>query len=138
MTGHRSKSIGATLLTVLVAFLPSLSCPACWPAYAGLLSSVGLGFFNYTPYLPYLTTVLVAISVLAIYSGERKCSSYLLTVTGFLGGTAIVSFQTIYKEDWLLYIGASLLILASVVNTLKMRKKAVLCSNKSCSERVEG
>jgi mercuric ion transport protein len=27
-----------------VAMLPKLACPACWPAYAGLLSSVGLGF----------------------------------------------------------------------------------------------
>ena len=26
------------------ALLPKLACPACWPAYAGFLTSVGLGF----------------------------------------------------------------------------------------------
>jgi hypothetical protein len=25
-----------------VAFLPKLACPACWPAYAGLLSGQGV------------------------------------------------------------------------------------------------
>lgn len=138
MTGHRSKSIGATLLTVLVAFLPSLSCPACWPAYAGLLSSVGLGFFNYTPYLPYLTAILIAISVFGIYSGERQRSNYLLTVIGLLGGAAIVCYQTIYNQESLLYIGASILIIASLVNTLKIRKKAVSCSDSSCGRREGG
>jgi hypothetical protein len=39
-------------LTVLpavgVAMLPNLTCPACWPAYAGLLSTIGLGFLTET------------------------------------------------------------------------------------------
>lgn len=38
-----------------VSFLPKLACPACWPAYAGLLSSVGLGFLIKTAYLLSLT-----------------------------------------------------------------------------------
>jgi mercuric ion transport protein len=32
-----------------VSLLPKLTCPACWPAYAGLLSSVGLGFSYQRP-----------------------------------------------------------------------------------------
>jgi hypothetical protein len=27
-----------------VPLLPKLMCPLCWPAYAGLLSTLGLGF----------------------------------------------------------------------------------------------
>jgi hypothetical protein len=27
-----------------VSLLPKLVCPLCWPAYAGLLSTFGLGF----------------------------------------------------------------------------------------------
>jgi hypothetical protein len=26
-----------------LSLLPKLACPACWPAYTGLLSSIGLG-----------------------------------------------------------------------------------------------
>src|SRR5437867_2381262 len=32
------------LPSVAFAFLPKLACPACWPAYAGLLSALGLSF----------------------------------------------------------------------------------------------
>ncbi len=39
------------LPSVGVSILPKLACPACWPAYAGLLSSVGLGFLISTVYL---------------------------------------------------------------------------------------
>jgi hypothetical protein len=29
-----------------LSLLPKIACPACWPAYAGLLSSLGLGFLG--------------------------------------------------------------------------------------------
>ena len=38
------RSSLATLPGIGLAFLPKIACPACWPAYAGLLSSLGLGF----------------------------------------------------------------------------------------------
>ena len=44
------------------ALLPALGCPACWPAYAGLLSALGVGFVNYTPLLFPLTVVFLATS----------------------------------------------------------------------------
>jgi hypothetical protein len=33
-----------TIPGVGMSLVPKLACPSCWPAYAGLLSSVGLGF----------------------------------------------------------------------------------------------
>ena len=29
---------------IVVALLPKLFCPLCWPLYAGVVSSIGLGF----------------------------------------------------------------------------------------------
>src|SRR5260370_27513328 len=40
-----------------VSLLPKLMCPACWPAYAAVLSSVGLGFLISTTYLLPLTAL---------------------------------------------------------------------------------
>ncbi len=61
--GLRWQMNGTMLPAVGVAFLPKLACPACWPAYAGLLSSLGIGFFDYTPYLLPLTAVFVLVAI---------------------------------------------------------------------------
>src|SRR3546814_6588345 len=63
----RSLRLNAAVLPAVgAALLPKLSCPVCWPAYAGLLSSFGIGFVDYTPYLLPLTAVFVSVSVLAL------------------------------------------------------------------------
>ncbi len=47
-----------------LSLLPKIACPACWPAYAGLLSSIGLGFLipNRAYLLP-LTAIFLAVAV---------------------------------------------------------------------------
>src|SRR5712692_7695051 len=53
-----------TLLTlpgIGFGLLPKLACPACWPAYASLLSSAGLGFLLSRTYLLPLTLAFLAI-----------------------------------------------------------------------------
>ena len=74
----------AVLPGIGAALLPAVTCPACWPAYAGLLSALGLGFANYTPYLlpltiVFLTVALGALGYQALQRGgvlhERPCVS---------------------------------------------------------------
>ena len=36
---------------IVAALLPSLTCPLCWPAYADVLSALGVGFVGTTAYL---------------------------------------------------------------------------------------
>src|SRR6266852_2234551 len=55
-----------TLPGVGAAILPKLACPACWPAYAALLSSVGLGFLISTVYLLPLPVALLSLALGAI------------------------------------------------------------------------
>jgi len=38
------KRILTSLPGIGAALLPNATCPACWPVYAGILSSLGLGF----------------------------------------------------------------------------------------------
>jgi len=57
-----------------VSLLPKVACPLCWPAYAGLLSSVGLGFLLSATYLLPLTAgfLLIALAALAYRARQRR------------------------------------------------------------------
>src|SRR5258708_7929751 len=61
---QQSKRLG--LLTIpgaAISLLPILACSLCWPAYAALLSSLGLGFLGNSAYLLPLTGALLAVAV---------------------------------------------------------------------------
>ena len=47
-----------------LSMLPKIAWPACWPTYAGLLSSIGLGFL--IPNRVYLLPVTAAFLVVAV------------------------------------------------------------------------
>lgn len=66
-----------SVAAVAVSLLQALSCPACWSAYAGLLSSMGVGFFNYTPYLLPVMAGLLAISVLVLIIEAQTNQRYV-------------------------------------------------------------
>lgn len=51
----RYMKLLSALPAIGIAVLPKLTCAACWSIYSGLLSSLGLGFVNYTHYLLPLT-----------------------------------------------------------------------------------
>lgn len=68
------KRMLGVLPGVGVAFLPKLACPMCWPAYAGLLSSLGLGFLISSRCLLVVTSVfrLIAVAALGIRAKARR------------------------------------------------------------------
>jgi hypothetical protein len=55
------------------ALLPKLACPACWPAYAGLLSAAGLGALIEARWLLPLTVsfLVIAVGALGFRAGKR-------------------------------------------------------------------
>ena len=57
-----------------VSFLPKLTCPLCWPAYAGILTTLGLGFLISARYLLAFTLgfLLVSVSAVAFCARERR------------------------------------------------------------------
>lgn len=108
---------GAMLPTVGVAFLPKLACPACWPAYAGLLSSLGIGFFDYTPFLLPLTAVFVLIAIAALAYRARQRRGYKPFLMGLLAGAILLIGKFHFDSDAAMYTGLSLLVAASLWNT---------------------
>src|SRR5713101_3128761 len=78
------------LPVVGTALLPNLTCPACWPAYAGLFSAFGLGFVNYTPYLLPLTAVFLTLTVASLGHHAKTRRSYKSFVFALLAAVMVI------------------------------------------------
>lgn len=106
----------AVLPGIGAALLPALGCPACWPAYAGLLGSLGLGFVNYTPYLLPVTVVLLVIALGALGYQAVQRRAYGPVLIGLAGSLILIVGRFVYEYEPALYAGIVLLVGASVWN----------------------
>jgi hypothetical protein len=70
-----------------VSLLPKLACPLCWPAYAGLLSSVGLGFLISAAYLLPLTAGFLVIALGAMAFKAKSRHGYGPFLLGLIAAT---------------------------------------------------
>jgi len=125
----QSGKIRATLAIlpgIGTVLLPKLFCPACWPAYAGILSSMGLGFINYTPYLLPLTVVFLLIALFAFGYKAQNRRGFGPLILGSMASLVIIIGKFIFSSDISLYGGIILLVSASLWNAWPKRKE-VLC-----------
>jgi hypothetical protein len=120
-----------TLLTVPglgVSLLPKLACPLCWPAYAGLLSSVGLGFLVSTKYLLPVTTAFLAIAVGALAFRAMSRHGYGPFILGALAAVGVLMGKFYWESSPTIYVAVAVLIVASVWNAWPHRvTPAVTC-----------
>lgn len=107
----------ATLPAIGVALLPKLSCPACWPAYAGLLSSLGIGFVDYTPYLMPFTLLFLAISLATMAYKAPNRRGYQPLLLGIAASAVLLIGKFQYDSDAAMYVGLAILVGASLWNT---------------------
>ncbi len=98
------------------SLLPVGACPACWPAYAGVLSAVGLGFLLETTYLLVATAafLLMALASLAYRASSRRGFGPLFL--GATGSAVALVGKFALSLDSLLYLGLALLVGASLWN----------------------
>lgn len=115
----------ATVPGIAFAFLPKLACPACWPAYAGLLSSIGLGFLLDTAYLFPLTAVFLVLAVGALGFRARTRRGYGPLVVGLVGGVVVLVGKFVFESSAAVYGGIGLLVVTSVWNTWPKGKESV-------------
>lgn len=117
ISASRWRPNATTLPVIGAVFLPKLTCPACWPAYAGLLSSMGVGFFDYTPYLLPLTVIFVLVAISALIFRAKQRRGHKPFIVGVLGGAILMIGRFQYENDAAMYAGLLLLVAASVWNT---------------------
>lgn len=103
------------------ALLPKLACPACWPAYAGILSSLGLGFLIGTRWLLPLTAVFLAVAVGALAYRARARHGLRPFALGIAAAGLALAGKFAFDSDPAMYGGLALLVTASIWNTWPVR-----------------
>jgi hypothetical protein len=121
--GNERKLGLLTIPGVFVSLLPTLACPLCWPAYAALLSSIGLGFLISSAYLLPLTGAFLVVALLGL-GLQAKRSGYGPLLVGLVSVALIVSGKFILAASPLNYIGVGLLTAASAWALVPRRRAA--------------
>jgi len=117
------KSSLATVPGIALAFLPKLACPACWPAYAGLLSSLGLGFLVETRYLFSTTAVFLVFAVGALAFRARTRRGFGPFLMGVAASAVVFVGKFLFESDAAMYGGIGMLVAASMWNAWPRRKE---------------
>jgi len=117
----------AVLPGIGVSLLTKLTCPMCWPAYAGLLSTLGLSFLLSDHYLLALMVCFFALSVASLAFRARQRQGYAPTGLGLLGASVVVWGKFYVESTAAMYFGLALLIAASLWNIWPPRPAAGRC-----------
>ncbi len=123
MNGRWKQGLLA-LPSVGFSMLPKLACPLCWPAYAGLLSSVGLGFLISAVYLLPLTAAFLFLAVAALAFRANKRRGYGPFVLGVLAGSAVLLGKFAWESKVTMYSALGLLVVASLWNAWPLHEAA--------------
>ena len=126
-TGRKSGWLGLVAMVpgVGASLLPLGVCAACWPAYAGLLGSVGLGFLLETTYLLPLVAALFVLALSSLAYRARSRRGYGPFGLGVVGSGIALVGKFAFSSDPLLYVGLVLLLGASLWNSWPRKACAV-------------
>ena len=131
MSNRWRQSILA-LPSIGVSVLPKLACPACWPAYAGLLSSIGLGFLISVRYLLPLTVAFLVLALAAMFFRARDRRGYGPFLLAVLAASGVLLGKFAWDSRATVYGAIALLVVASLWNTWPRQdtpNHAAVCSD---------
>ncbi len=112
----------AALPAVGGAVLPKLTCAACWPAYASLLSALGVEFVDYTPWLFPITVAALTVALFGLGWRARARRGFGPLAFGIVASAVILIGKFAFDSDTAAYTGAAALIGATVWNLWPRRK----------------
>lgn len=138
MSGRWKQGMLA-LSSIGVSILPKLACPACWPAYAGLLTSIGLGFLISVVYLLPLTAAFLFLALGAMLFRARERRGYGPFLLGVAAASGVLIGKFVWESSPAMYGAVGLLVISSLWNTWPRRDKpneAGTCSHCN-TEKVE-
>lgn len=115
------KQTLVSLPGVGVSLLPKLACPACWPATAGLLTSVGLGFLISVVYLLPLTIAFLLLALGAMVFGAKQRHGYGPFLLGVVAASGVLLGKFVWDFKPIIYSAVGLLVISSLWNTWPRR-----------------
>jgi len=121
----------ATIPGVGVSLLPKLACPLCWSAYAGLLSSIGLGFLISARYLLPVTAAFLEVAVGALAHRANLRHGYRPFLLGLFAALGVLLGKFWWESNLVMYASLGLLVMASVWNAWPHRAAVSDC----CAEK---
>ncbi len=108
----RWQAMAASFPAIGVALMPKLACPLCFPAYAAVLSALGLEFVDYTPYLLPLTAVFLVVAVGVLVLQARRTGNVTALLLGVAASIIVLIGKFYFESDWLTTGGVVLLVIA--------------------------
>lgn len=128
----RFRGWPAVLPAIGLALLPKVVCPACWPAYAGTLSVIGLGFLAETAYLLPLTSLFLTVAVGALGFRARRRRGYGPFAAGIVAAVLVIVGKFVVESDLAMFGGVGLLVGASLWNTWPNRNGSRSGNREAC------
>src|SRR5882724_2109196 len=113
---YRTRQVWLTAPGIAVAMLPKLLCPLCWPLYAGIVSSVGLGFLIGTAYLLPITSAFLILTLAVLGFSAKQRQRYGPFVAGVVASAAILVGKFLLESNPIMYSGVGVLGVASACN----------------------
>lgn len=110
-----------------VSMLPKVIRPTCSPAYAAVLSALGLGFLVSTTYLLPVTVVFLAVAAGSLRfraSSRRGLQPFWV---GSIAASSVVAGKFWLNSPTVTYAGVGLLVFASVWNVVPRRANSCSC-----------
>ena len=111
------KRVAAAAPAFGVALLPKIACPACWPAYAGMLSSLGVSFLIDARYLFALTAAFLAVALFFLGFRATRRRGYGPLALGLLASALLLIGKFYFESDPAMFSGVGLLMIASFWNS---------------------
>ena len=122
----------AVIPGALLSILPVVSCPSCWPAYAGVLGSLGVPFLMEASWLLPLTAGALLLALAGLGYRARRRRGFGPLALGALAATGILLGKFALELNAAVYIGTALLVAASVWNSWP-KKQAPACDACGCA-----
>lgn len=120
-----------TILGVVPAFgfslIPTLTCPACLPALASVLSAVGLTFLAQREYLIWFNLAALGISLVILARGEKKWISWPLVIA-VLGAAAVMLGKFVWSSSAVWWTGLGIFMLGSAWSAFGRKSPSGRCN----------
>lgn len=110
-----------TIPGIGAALMPKLICPLCWPLYAGILSSLGLGFLISATYLLPFTIAFLILTLAALAFRAKQRRGYGPLVLGVVASLAVLIGKFEVDSNTVVYAGIAVLVTAAVWNAWPRR-----------------
>jgi mercuric ion transport protein len=128
--GKTAGKIGAVSIGpgVGAALLAKASCPLCYPAIGGFLTSIGLGFLFEGIYFYIIMSVFFGIGLFGLAFRAKSRRGYLPFWLGLVG-SCIAILGRYYANEIIFYVGITILIGASIWNLIPKKESCSACVN---------